>query len=218
MPDNKIEKVVYFVRHGQSEHNIAPVFQSPDSPLSEKGKDQAKYIAHRISRLSVEKIITSPFERAKQTAEIIAKMAGKDVEYSDLFVERIKPTSINGKTHDDKKASATWYQWEESLYNPDIRVEDGENFSDISIRVNNALTFLYECTEHTLVVVTHGYFLRAIVGRVLLGDLLTGEHLKRFIRNTAMENTSITALRLHNSSEGDPIWRLWIYNDHSHLG
>ena len=40
-------KVVYFVRHGQSEDNVAPVFQSPDSPLSAVGRNQAARIAAR---------------------------------------------------------------------------------------------------------------------------------------------------------------------------
>ena len=33
-----IEKTIYFIRHGQSEDNAAPVFQAPDSPLSELGR------------------------------------------------------------------------------------------------------------------------------------------------------------------------------------
>ena len=50
-------KTVYFVRHGQSEDNVAPVFQSPDSPLNEKGKKQADSIAQRISKLSFDALI-----------------------------------------------------------------------------------------------------------------------------------------------------------------
>src|SRR3989338_8930696 len=74
---SKIEKIVYFVRHGQSADNVAPVFQSPDSPLNEKGQQQAESIAQRVSKLSFDALIASPFERAKQTAEAIAKATGK---------------------------------------------------------------------------------------------------------------------------------------------
>jgi hypothetical protein len=42
MSKSKIEKVVYLVRHGESEHNVLPVYQSPEAPLSEKGRQQAK--------------------------------------------------------------------------------------------------------------------------------------------------------------------------------
>ena len=42
MADETSAKVVYFVRHGQSEDNIAPVFQSPDSPLSAVGRQASR--------------------------------------------------------------------------------------------------------------------------------------------------------------------------------
>lgn len=215
--DNKIQKIVYFVRHGQSEDNVAPVFQSPDSPLNEKGKGQAESIAQRVSKLSFDTLISSPFERAKQTAETIAKAIGKQPEYSELFVERVKPTYINGKPYTDEKANALWREWEKSLHTPNMRAEDGENFDDLVARADKALTFLQNRPEKSLVVVTHGYFLRTIVARVLLGDLLSGEAFRNIQRTAAMENTGLTVLQYRESFEEKPAWRLWIYNDHAHL-
>ena len=52
MADETSAKVVYFVRHGQSEDNVAPVFQSPDSPLSAVGRNQAARIAARVATLA----------------------------------------------------------------------------------------------------------------------------------------------------------------------
>ncbi len=214
----KTEKIVYFIRHGQSEDNVTPVFQSPNSPLNEKGQKQAGSIAERISKLSFDALIASPFQRAKQTAETITKVTGKEAEYSELFVERIKPTYVNGKSHEDQKASSLWRDWEKSLYTPGVRVEDGENFDDLLSRADKALAFLKDHKERSLVVVTHGYFLKTIVARVLLGDLLSGEAFKRFQRVASMENTGLTVLRFQSGFEEDPTWRLWIYNDHAHLG
>jgi len=111
-----VHKVVYFVRHGESEANVAPVFQSPESPLSERGRHQAQLIAERVSQLRFDALISSPFARARETAQVIAQATEADVEYSDLFVERLKPSSINGKPFTDPAASATWECWEESLY------------------------------------------------------------------------------------------------------
>jgi len=45
MADETSAKVVYFVRHGQSEDNVAPVFQSPDSPLRGYGQDTCKKVS-----------------------------------------------------------------------------------------------------------------------------------------------------------------------------
>lgn len=218
MSEIKLEKVVYFVRHGQSVENVAPVFQSPNSPLSKKGLEQARLIAERVLRLSFDILIASPYPRARETAEVIAKATQKEPEFSELFVERIKPTSVNGKPYTDKKADKTWREWERSLFTPNLHVEDGENFTDIVERVDKALTFLSSRPEQALVVVTHGYFLRAMVARVLLGDSLTGEAFRSFQIHAGHENTGMTVLRYHGGFEEKPSWRLWIYNDHAHLG
>ncbi len=217
MDKPKIKKIVYFVRHGQCEDNVASVFQSPNSPLNERGRKQAESIAHRISKLSFDALITSPYERAKQTAEEISKYTDKKVEYSELFVERVKPTYVNGKPYTDEKASTLWREWERSLYKSGMRVENGENFDDLLARTDKALSFLQNRTEHSFVVVTHGYFLQTIIARVLLGNLLSGEAFRNIQRTVAMENTGLTVLQYRESFEEKPTWRLWIYNDHAHL-
>jgi glucosyl-3-phosphoglycerate phosphatase len=214
---DKREKIVYFVRHGQSADNVAPVFQSPDSSLNEKGRKQADSIAQRVSKLSFDALIASPIERAKQTAETIAKVTGKKAKYSELFVERVKPDYINGKPYADEKANMLWREWKKSLHTPGLRVEDGENFDDLIARADKALAFLQDRSEQSLVVVTHGYFLRTIVARVLLGDLLSGEAFRNIQRTATMENTGLTVLQYRESLEEKPAWRLWIYNDHAHL-
>jgi ribonuclease H / adenosylcobalamin/alpha-ribazole phosphatase len=218
MSTNKIEKIVYFVRHGQSEDNVAPVFQSPNSPLNEKGRRQAERVAERVSKLDFGALIASPFERAKQTAEAISRATGANAEYSYLFVERVKPTYINGKPYTDEKANKLWREWQKSLYTSGARAEDGENFDDLLTRSDKALAFLSAKSEQSLVVVTHGYFLRTIVARVLLGTALSGEAFRQFQKSVAMENTGLTVLRYHGAFEEEPSWRLWIYNDHTHLG
>lgn len=211
-------KTVYFVRHGQSVDNVAPVFQSPDSPLSEKGKKQAKYVADRVSKLSFDALITSPLRRAEETARAIERVTGKTPETSDLFVERIKPTGINGKPYADEHAQTVWKEWEKSLYTSTMKVEDGENFDELTDRADRALAFLTSRPEDSLVVVTHGFFLRTIVARVLFCTHLTGEAFRQFQKSASMENTGLTVLRYQSDFEQETAWRLWVYNDHAHLG
>jgi broad specificity phosphatase PhoE len=213
-----VEKTVYFVRHAQSLANISAVFQAPDSPLSEIGRRQARCVACRISRLSCEALITSPFCRAMETAEAIAAKTGLKPERSELFVERLKPSAINGKPIDDREAQVIWTRWEQSLYTPSMRVEDGENFDDVIARAGKALLRLSEREETSLVVVTHGFFLRTMVARVVLGEALTAHLFRRFQRMAPMDNTGLTVLHFHGGLDMAPEWRLWIYNDHAHLG
>lgn len=218
-----IGKIVYLVRHGESEANAVPVFQSNDSPLSEKGKQQAERIAERASALSFGALISSPLPRARDTAERISRLSERDVEYSDLFRERNKPASTVDKLHADAEAHSTFKAWEESLFTPGLRVEDGENFDELVDRAEQALAYLAERPEPAILVVTHGFFLRTLVAKAIFGTALTGETLRHFTRHTRTENTGITALRKFSAYDGSSIdlnddWHLWIFNDHAHLG
>lgn len=224
MRNGGVEKTVYFVRHGQSEDNISNVFQSKDSPLSSEGRMQALRLADRATKISFDALLSSPLDRAKETAEAISRTTGKSPEYTDLFVERVKPTSVDGKPFEDVDAVKVWREWEKSLCTPGLRVEDGENYEDLLWRAERALAYLTARSEGSLLVVTHGYFLRTIIAKMLFGDLVTPEMFERFHSNAIMENTGITVIRSHPEIKearqlvGDPNWRLWIYNDHAHLG
>jgi len=211
------KKIVYLVRHGQSEDNAAPVFQSFTSPLSAKGKGQAGKVASRIEHLDFEVLISSTQERARQTAEAIELKTNKSIELSDLFVERIKPKSIDGKSVNDTEASSVWREWEKSLVTPGYKVEDGENYDGIVSRADKALSYLQQRDESTLVVVSHGHFIRTLIARVLLGPELDSTSLRRFYDLISIENTGITVLHFRDAFEEPECWRLWSLNDHAHF-
>ncbi len=211
------KKTIYFVRHGQSLDNISPVYQSSTTPLSKQGKKQALAIANRLQNVEFETIISSPLNRARETAEQIAAKTHKKIEFSNLFVERIKPREIEGKPWKDENATKLWREWQLTTYDGSKRFGDGENYNDIIKRVDNALSFLLNKPESKIVVVTHGYFLRSIVARVLIGNQLTGTIFQHFQERASVENTAITILHYKNDFEKDYAWRLWTLNDHSHF-
>ena len=159
----------------------------------------------------------SPYRRAQETAAVIGNLTGKLRDFAELFTERVKPTSINGKPFTDVAAAQVWRAWTQSLSTPGMRVEDGENYDDLLTRADAALALLHDRAESSIVVVTHGYFLRTIVARVILGNALSGEAFQHFHRVAAIENTGLTVLRYQGGFEEGPCWRLWIYNDHAHL-
>lgn len=210
-------KTVYFVRHGQSVDNAAPVFQAYDSPLSEKGRKQAEQLAERARHISFDSLVASPQKRAKETAQKIAAATDHKIEFSDLFIERFKPTSIDGKPWDDELANKTWREWEKSLVTPGLKIEDGENYDEILARAEKALRYLQERREQSIVVVSHGHFIRTIIARVLLGNAITPETLKNFYKLTSLENTAITVLHFKDAYEEEARWRLWSLNDHAHF-
>ena len=161
--------------------------------------------------------MSSTQERAKQTAEAIASKTHKPVELSELFVERIKPKSIDGKPYEDTDASAVWREWEKSLATRGYKVEDGENYDDVVARADEALSYLQQRDETAFVVVSHGHFIRTLIARILLGPELNSVSLKRFYDLISIENTGITVLHFREAFEEPACWRLWSLNDHAHF-
>jgi broad specificity phosphatase PhoE len=103
-----ITKLIYFVRHGETESNAKGIRQGAEGALTEKGRAQALATAKRFpqKRGRPQVIIASPYERTKETAGIIAKELGMDVEYSDLLKERKNPTEIIG--HEGSEENISW--------------------------------------------------------------------------------------------------------------
>ncbi len=208
-------KTIYFVRHGESEGNVGTVYQDTDSPLTARGLEQAQFIASRLTQLPFDTLICSPLARAKQTAEAITHTTGIAPEYSSLFAERIKPHGLAGKEHTDPAAIQLLHDWEESLFTPGLRVPGGDNFDDLSLRTTQALAFLAHHDAHTIVVVSHGFFLRTLFARILLGKAYAGDTARAVVSTLKMDNTGLSAIRLYPTKENP--WQLWIVNDHSHL-
>src|SRR3989344_5658188 len=91
-------KIIYFVRHGETESNAKNIRQGPEGDLSAKGREQALATAKRFPKNNgrPQALIASPYQRTKETADIIATELKMPVEYSDLLIERKNPTEIIG--------------------------------------------------------------------------------------------------------------------------
>lgn len=81
------------IRHGQTEFNRVfsatrcdPGIRDPD--LTDHGRRQARAIAGALRALNIERLITSPYKRALQTAEIIADYLGLPITVEALIAER----------------------------------------------------------------------------------------------------------------------------------
>ena len=209
-------KTVYFVRHGESEGNVGSVFQPDESPLTERGKEQARYVADRCARLPIEYMVASTMKRTQETATIISSHIHLSFSSSDLFRERRKPKELEDRSHHDVEAQKINAAWWKSLGGDGSRVSDGENFEDLRARAGKALEYLLERPESNLLVVTHGFFLRYLVARAIYSDELSPSQFEPLMRTLWMENTGITALR-YGISKWAP-WVLWSWNDHAHLG
>ena len=97
-------KIIYFVRHGETQNNALGIRQGAEGGLTERGREQALATAKRFPKYKGKPqiIIASPYERTKETAAIIAKELHLRVKYSDLLKERRNPSEIIGKSGEGK--------------------------------------------------------------------------------------------------------------------
>jgi broad specificity phosphatase PhoE len=146
------------IRHGESEGNRDRRFTiSPEVPLTDLGREQARAAAARIARrFAPTRVISSPFRRARQTSEIIAAELGLPIEVVDDLHER-DLGALKGESYDllremvkqDPRYDAT-QGW---LWRP----ERGESYEDVRQRVVAAIEGIrsrYPAEE--LIVVSHG--------------------------------------------------------------
>jgi probable phosphoglycerate mutase len=125
--------VLLLVRHGQSTYNVEGRLpgQLPGIPLTDEGRRQAHRAAVALSALPLSAIISSPLERAAETAEIIARGWGLTVRTDpclmDTNVERWAGQKIDEVAKNDPA-------WKRYVANPDEPPEGAESFSSVQAR------------------------------------------------------------------------------------
>lgn len=218
----KPQKIIYFFRHAQSEGNTKHI-QATDEDihpaeqyLTDLGKQQAEKLANRLGNLNLEVLISSTLTRAKETTEIINQKHNYKIEYSDLFTEKQKPSSIIGQIRQEPHILEIEQKWIAGLFTPNQQVEDGDSYDSILNRAEQAIEFLKSRPETIIGVATHQFFLNALLSKVILGDSLTPEIYKKLQEQFWLDNTGILVLHYHPDYPYMG-WRLVTYNDCSHL-
>jgi len=206
---------VYFVRHGESVSNATKIRQGAHGPLSEHGREQAEFVADRFTRIPIEVIIASPFERAKETAEIIKKKIDKPLEFSTYVQERKIPTALVGKHSDDPDAHAVLkIMYEEGWKGDGSKHSDEESFNELMDRIQTLINDIEARPEENIIVVSHSFYIRAFLAHILLKEELSAHRLLDFMNTTTLRNTGITLFE-KTDEKG---WQLIVWNDHAHLG
>ena len=125
--------LVNLVRHGEVDNPTGILYgRLPGFRLSAAGEAMAKTVAAALSGRDVRVVVSSPLERAVQTAEPIAAQFGLDVQIDDRLIE--SSNHFEGLTFGvgdgSLKHPANWRM----LYNP-FRPSWGEPYAEIAARV-----------------------------------------------------------------------------------
>lgn len=210
-------KTVYLVRHGESEGNANDYIQSPTTPLSRRGRAQARQLAGRCEHLGIEHILASTMKRAATTAQIIAKRIRIPITSMDLLGEKRQISAHHNRMHSDPQAQEAHDTWWQRFGEKDFRIADEENFADLKARGLSILQLLESRPESVLLVVSHGLILRTLLGCLLLGDDLTPLAGQRILRGFRTNNTGLSEIQ-YDASRQPQHWSVAVWNDHAHLG
>jgi broad specificity phosphatase PhoE len=210
-------KKVYFVRHGETILNAQRIRQGRDGGLSELGKKQAEATGERLKNFPIDVIISSPFERTKETTAIINKHLNKPVEYSELLAERRNPSEIIGKWYDDPEVRKIIDRIDKSFHEGSLRYSDEENYEDLRERARQLFEFLAARPEKNILCVTHGIFLTLAIAYMEYRDKLTPQDYISIAFHNPASNAGITVCEYderHPNTESKG-WTLLAWNDYN---
>ena len=131
---------LYLCRHGETPWNAEGRIQGrTDIPLSPKGLAQAKTLASFFKQNppNAKVIVSSPLERARQTAECIAGATGLDLVIDDDLTE-IHTGIYTGCTYKELAHDPKWLKHLEDPWHEGYG-ESGENAESVRTRVARCL-------------------------------------------------------------------------------
>jgi probable phosphoglycerate mutase len=206
---------IYIIRHGVTESNAQDVRQPVEGNLSGEGIAQARSLAEKLSDLTIDSIFTSPYPRARQTADIIsARVKQLQVQESEFLVEVRYPSEVIGKPKSDPKSRRIIDEIQ-SRYGESYRFSDEETFDEFTSRARLVLEYIRKTGFENVVIVSHERFIRVLVGVILLAQEFTPDVFRVVRQNLYVSNTGITICEDSKNSAGQ--WRLMTLNDHSHV-
>lgn len=210
-----MKQIIYFVRHGQTELNAKGIRQGPDGPLSPQGVIQVQEVAKRFptKRGKPQVIISSPFQRTKETAAIIAEALHMEVEYCDLLVERKNPTEIVGHSGEEREVRSIVDRIDKSYHDDNLRYSDEENFLDLKARAKALLRYIRNRPERQIIMVTHGIFLKLFISYMLRGEKLTASEYNKLSYLNPMDNAGLTIVTRTPRFFRKDLWELLVWNN-----
>ncbi|MGL1932618.1 MAG: histidine phosphatase family protein [Desulfotalea sp.] len=162
-------KRIYLLRHGQTEWNVAGKIQGRlDSPLTTHGRNRTKQWSIFLHNFSINKIISSPQQRAIDTANIIAKKLGLNVTNNSGLREQdwgdwegFKRTEID-QVELDNRIKLGW----------DFSAPNGETRKAVLERI---ITVLLQTKYDNSLIICHQGVIKALIYHVANRKFLPNE-------------------------------------------
>lgn len=223
---------IILVRHGQSQGNVAAEAaaaqhlekidvpaRDADVELSDLGIEQARAVGAWLQRLDQDSrpdlLWTSPFRRARQTAEEAMQVAGLELDF--LVDERLRDRDMGitdmltsdgiQKKYPEETERRAWLG--KFYYRP----PGGESWADVAQRVRGVLTDLATLCEGKTVLITAHDVVNLLFCYVAEG--MDEQQVLDRSKNNGLKNAAIC--RLHRDASSPTGWVVDDYNIGEHL-
>ncbi len=154
--------MIYLMRHAESILNVEQrlTCRTYEGDLTAKGRHQAERAAHWFADKGLTQIRTSPFDRARQTAGIVAAALGI-APIIDADLGEANCGDVENMTSD--QAIAVWRQvytrW--LLFDADARFPGGESYAEAVERMKRALR--QSSAEQSVLLITHSDITHTVI-------------------------------------------------------
>jgi probable phosphoglycerate mutase len=184
--------VLYLARHGETPWSLTGQHTGlTDLPLTARGEQEAGALGRRLRDLTIDRVLTSPLQRAARTCELagfahVAKIDNDLVEWNYGRYEGLRTAEIRAQ-------QPGW-----DLYRDGC--PDGESPADVAARADAVLSRVRK-TPGNVLLFSSGHILRVLAARWLGLEPTAARYL-------LLSTASVSALGYeHDTSE--PVIRLW---------
>jgi len=179
---------IYLVRHGEKEQN-------PKNPsLTSNGKIQAQKTANFFSNSKIDKIISSPLLRAKQTAQIISESLNLKIKIDNKLLER---ANWDGNINFNNFLS----EWIKASKNRNLKSDTGDSSIYTGKRIEKTISTYSNNKNQDIILVSHGGTITDFLRNIYSDNYLIKIYFKNIenLYNCKIPECSITHLVLKNS-------------------
>ncbi|AKP67290.1 histidine phosphatase family protein [Companilactobacillus ginsenosidimutans] len=164
----------YLIRHGQTSANALGLKQGTINTdithLNEVGEKQAHNLADKFDISFADRIICSPLDRTRKTAEILNAAHNLPITFDDRLLEISYGQWDGQKNSDLRQKYPDVYNdyWNDVLPTYTKYSSDGETFEDVIGRTHDFLVeTVAKYPDEKIIVVTHGFTVKAFALDVL---------------------------------------------------
>ncbi|MFQ5381396.1 MAG: histidine phosphatase family protein [Dehalococcoidia bacterium] len=155
---------LYLIRHGETAYNRDGVgFGRSDVPLTDLGRRQAEATGRRLEGAAVEAVYSSPLQRARATADLLAAAAHREVLVDERLIElEVGETEGLPFTELRERYPDLLRRWA----GPDghnVRLPGGESIADLYGRVADFMESLTHSEAKKIAIVSHNFVLRVML-------------------------------------------------------